>query len=299
MRSASRIGRVLILGAIEISLRSTRFSLSEVSSGSARRIVERRHAVTAGVDGLDRISALIMAEAECARDHGADRVEVLAVPTLRGSRLIRLLDRVADAVGAGPIYIPTRRDWAAASFLGVTVPAGDFLPDPVSVAVIGETAIGLAVGTPGEVPEWIGSRPVGASTMTRKARFQDPPRPGQIEAAITGASRGIASMFPPETDRVLVVSSLAPVVERLCGPSIGPEEARKGLGAILGQTSEDISAWFGAETALARHLPGIIVGHAALAEGLEVRVEPALCDLPASLEWLAEREQLVTGQEPS
>ena len=51
--------------------------------------------------------------------------------------------------------------------------------------------------------------------------------------------------------------------------------------------------------ALARHLPGIIVGHAALAEGLGVRVEPALCDLPASLEWLAEREQLVTGQEPS
>lgn len=286
----------MILGAIEISLRSTRFSLSEVTSGSARRIVERRHAVTAGVDGLDRISALIMAEAECARDHGADWIEIIAVPALRGSRLVRLLDRVAEAVGAGPIRIPTRRDWAAASFLGVTVPAADLLPDSVSVAVIGETAIGLAVGSPGEVPEWIGSRPVGASTMTRKARFQDPPLPGQIEAAITGASRGIASMFPPETDRVLVVSSLAPVVERLCGPLIGPDEARRGLGAILGQTSEDMSAWFGAEIALARNLPGIIVGHAALAEGLGVKVEPALSDLPASLEWLAGREQFVTGQ---
>jgi hypothetical protein len=286
----------LILGAIEISLRSTRFSISEVSGRSVTRIVERSHGVTTGVEGLDRISALIMSEVEFARDQGADRVEVTAVPTLRGSRLVRLLDRVTDAVGVGQIRIPTRRDWSAACFLGVTVPAGDSLPDRVAVAAIGETAIGFAVGAPGEIPDWIGSRPVGASTMTRKARFQDPPRPGQLEAAIIGASRGIASMYPPESDRVFVVSHLAPVVERLCGPRIGPEEARKGLDSILGQTSEDISAWFGAEPALSRHLPGIIVGHAALAEGLGVRVEPAMSDLAASRHWLAEREGLVAGQ---
>lgn len=287
----------MILGALEISLRSTRFSLSEVSSCSARRIVERSHAVTAGIDGLDRLSALIMSEVECARDMGADGVEVIAVPTLRGSRLIRLLDRVTEAVGAGSIRIPSRRDWSAGAFLGVTVPAGGSLPDSVAVAMIGETAIGVAVGSPGEIPDWIGSRPVGASTMTRKARFQDPPRPGQLEAAISAASRSIASLYPPVARRVLAVSPLAPVVERLCGARIGLEEARKGLGAILGQTSEDISAWFGAEAPLARHLPGIIVGHAALAEGLGARVEPALADLPASRYWLAEREDLVTGRE--
>ena len=98
---------------------------------------------------------------------------------------------------------------------------------------------------------------------------------------------------------MLVVSSLAPVVERLCGPRIGAAEARRGLDAILGQTSDDISAWFGAEAPLARHLPGIIVGHAALAEGLGVRVEPALCDLAASRYWLAEREEPVAGRESS
>ena len=98
---------------------------------------------------------------------------------------------------------------------------------------------------------------------------------------------------------MLVVSPLAAVVERLCGPRIGPEEARKGLDAILGQTSDDISAWFGAEAPLARHLPGIIVGHAALAEGLGVRVEPALSDLAASRFWLGEREELFTGPGPS
>jgi len=284
----------LILGALEISLRSTRFSLSDVDAHSSRRIVERSHGVTAGIEGLDRLSALIMSEVEFARDQGADRIEVIAVPALRGSRLIRLLSRVAEAVGAGPVRIPSRRDWTAAAFLGVTVPAGQSLPDRVAVGVIGETAIGFGAGSPGEIPEWIGSRPVGASTMTSKARFQDPPRPGQLEAAVIGASRGIASMYPPEVDRVFVVSALAPVVERLCGPRIGPDEARKGLDAILGQTSEDMAAWFGAESSLARHLPGIIVGHAALAEGLGVKVEPALSDLAASRHWLEEREMLAT-----
>lgn len=286
----------MILGAIQISLRSTRLSLSDVTSGSSRRITERTHAVTANVANVDRLGALLMAEVEAARDMGAENVDVFAVPALRGSRLLKLLDRVTEAIGAGKVHIPTRREWSAASFLGVTVPAGDSLPDPVGVAVIGETAIGLAVGGPGSVPEWIGSRPVGASTMTRKARFQDPPRPGQIEAAIVGASRGVSSMLPPAAERVLVVSPLAAVVERLCGPRIGPGEARKGLDAILGQTSDDISAWFGAEPSLARHLAGTIVGHAALAEGLGVKVEPALSDLAASHHWLAVREDRFAGQ---
>lgn len=286
----------MILGAIEISLRSTRTVLSRVSQDSSTPILERNHAITAGVDALERLSALLMAEIENARDLGAKRIEVLAVPTLRGSRLVRLLDRVTGAMGSGPIRIPSRRDWTAASFLGVTVPADDASSDPVSVAVIGETAIGFAAGTPGRMPDWIGSRPVGSSTMTRKARFQDPPRPGQLEAAVTGASRGIASMYPPATDRVMVASPLATVIERLCGPKIGPDEARKGLNAILGQTSEDIAAWFGTDPSLARHLPGIIVGHAALAEGLGAEVEPALTDLAASRHWLAERDSCLAGQ---
>lgn len=286
----------MILGAIEISLRCTSFSLSEVTPDAATRIVERNHGVTPGIDSVDRLTALIMTEVEFAREHGAGQIEVIATPALRSSRLIRLLNRVTEALGTGPIECPSRRDWSAAAFLGVTVPAGGSLPHTTAVAAVGETAIGYAVGQPGEIPDWIGSRPVGASTMTRKARFQDPPRPGQLEAAVAGASRMIASMYPPEADRVLVVSPLAAVVERLCGPQIGSREARKGLGAILGQTSDDIAAWFGVDAPLARHLPGIIVGHAALAEGLGCRVEPATADLAASRHWLAEREESFAGQ---
>ena len=288
----------MILGAIEIGLRSTRFTVTEVGADESHLRLSRSHGLTAGPENLERLGALLMAEVEVAREMGAERIDVVAAPELRGSRLIRLVDRFADAVGVAPVRVPTRRDSSAAAFLAVTRPLADRLDGPVGIAHVGETAIGIAVGAPGELPGWIGSRPVGASTMTRKARFANPPRPAQIEAAIAGASRGISSLLPPSCERLLVSSPLAEVVGRLCGLSIGPAEARRGLDAILGQTSEDTSAWFGVEPALARHLPGMLVGHAALAEGLGMSVEPVVCDHAAGRHWLGEARLGIAGGEP-
>lgn len=286
------------LGVIEIGLRSTRFTVTEIDGDSSHVRMSRSHGLLAGLENLERLSALLMVEVEAARDMEADRIEVVAVPELRGSRLIRLIDRVGEAVGVGPVRIPSRREAVAAAFLGVSRPLGTALAGPVGVAHIGETAIGLAVGEPGRSPAWIGSRPVGASTMTRKARFANPPLPAQIEAAITGASRGISSLHPPVCDRVFVDSPMAEVTGRLCGLLVGAADARRGLDSILGQTSEDTAAWFGVEPVLARHLPGILVGHAALAEGLGMPVEPVSCDHGAGRLWLSGEQLEAAGGEP-
>lgn len=275
----------MILGAIEISSRSTRLSVAEVGERDSARLLERVHAVTADLGNLERLSALLMAEIELARDFGAGRIEVVAEADLRGTRLLRLLGRVTEGVGAGEIRIPAERERAAAAFLGATTPLGD-LEGPVAVATIGGAAIGIGVGRPAFPPEWTGSRPVGADNISAKARFSDPPRPVQIEAAISGASRKIASLSPPPTDRLLVVSEFAPVVERLCGGSIAHDDARRGLDAILGQTGDDLAAWFGIEPAISRLLPGAIVGHAALADAFGVPVEPVGTDSVAGREWL-------------
>lgn len=288
----------MILGVIDIGLRSTRFTISEITPDSARALLVRNHGLTVSLDSIDRLSALLLAEAGLAREHGVTRLEVVTGPELRGSRLVRLLNRVATTIGIGPVRIPTRRETAAANFLGVTRPWQTGLEGPVGVAHIGETVAGLAVGQPGMRPDWIGSRPVGASTMARRARFSNPPLPTQIEAAITGASRGFASLSPPPYDRMLVASPVADVIARLCGERIGPDDARRGLNAILGQTGADTAAWFGMEPSLARNLPGMIVGHAALAAGLEMTVEPVGCDLGAGRHWLTVGEVGTGSREP-
>lgn len=278
----------MLLGAVEIGLRSTRLTVSDVGRRFSRAVVHRDHRLTARLDNLDRLGALVMAEVESAREAGARRVELLAASELRGSRLLRMAGRFAEATGTGPIRIPTRRDRIAASFVGSSRPHLDSPDLRIGVARIDEDAVGIAVGCPGRSPDWVGSRPVGSASMTRKARFLDPPLPGQIEAAISGASRAIASLLPPSCERLLVSSPLAGVVVRLSGERPDAKGARRGLDAILGQTADDIAAWFGLDPGPARRLPGLLVGHVALAEVLGREIEPVDCDPVAARHWLAE-----------
>jgi hypothetical protein len=286
----------VILGAIEIGTRSTALNVAEVRERDSAGLLERVHPVSATLDNLERLSALLMAEIETARDLGAERVEVLAGTELRGTRLIRLLSRPTRAMGAGEIRIPAARERLAATFIAATAPAGDDLDGPVAVAHVGTDSLAVGVGEPGRVPAWTGVRPAGAARITGRARFSDPPRPVQIEAAVSGASRLIASLAPPPVGRMMVVSRFARVIERLCGSTISPEDSRRGLGSILGQTSDDLAAWFGIETGTSRLLPATIAGHAALAETFGIPVEPVACDPVAGREWLARAETEPAGR---
>jgi hypothetical protein len=282
----------LILGAIQIAQRTTRLRVTEVDGPLSRRVVDRPHRVSAELRNCERLTALLMAEVEAAREAGAERIEVTAVPELRGSRLLRLLDRVSRAAGSGPIVVPGRSETLAAAFLGVTTPideaiSGEDAPGTVAVAFVGESFVGIATGSPGRRPEWVGTRPLGTAALTRKARFSDPPRPNQIEAAIAGACRAVDSLAPPDFDTAFVATSSAPVVERLCGNQIDEEAARRGIQSILGQTADDTAAWFGAEQATARLLPATLVACLALAGRACMPLSPAAFDPVAGRWWLA------------
>ena len=62
--------------------------------------------------------------------------------------------------------------------------------------------------------------------------------------------------------------------------------ARRGLDLILGQTGDDIAAWFGADSGQAKLLPATIVCCLALCEVFEMPVEPRYGDLVAGRAWL-------------
>jgi hypothetical protein len=244
--------------------------------------------VSAELRNCDRLSALLMAEIEAARDAGAERLEVVATRKLRGTRLLRLLDRVTRAVGAGGIHIPAAGDVLAANFMAVTWPLETLSGRVIAVAKIGETNTGVAVGAAGGVPEWFGSRALGAANLTDKAGFQDPPGPNQIEAAINGATRALASLSLPDFERAFLGTPLAAVLQRLCGPRIDAVAARKALGLILGQTAADIAAWFGADPAQAKLVPATLAVTLALTELTGVALEPRSADPVAGRTWLAQ-----------
>jgi len=265
-----------------------------VSPDASTRITERSHGITAITGNADRLTALVMAEVEAARDLGAESIEIVADPALRGTRLIRLIERVSRGIGTGDIRIPAERERVAAAFLGATRPRQGLLGDPVAVALMGDDAVGIGVGTPGLEPSWVGSRPVGAVTISRKARFSDPPRPNQIEAAISGAIRKLETLAMPSSGRLLATTDFSAVAERLCGTRITPDDARRGLEASFGQTSDDLAAWFGLEPGRSRFLTGTLVGIAALATVFEMPVEPVAHASVAGRHWSDEYGRLVS-----
>ncbi len=287
----------MILGAIEISKRTTRLRVAEVEAGSSRLVLDRSSLVSAELRNCDRLSALLMAEIEAARDSGADRVEVIATRSLRSTRLLRLLDRVSRASGAGGIRLPDPRERLASAFLSVTVPLTGPLDGTVAVARVGESHTGVAVGIPGELPGWIGSRPIGCATLSERARFSDPPRPNQIEAAVTASIRKLETMAPPATERLFVSTPMSGALERICGPLIDSAAARRGLDSILGQTGDDIAAWFGVDSGRGRLLPATIICCLGLAEVFGIPVEPREGDPVAGRHWLAEAGRATAGTE--
>jgi len=284
-------GPALILGAIHISERFTRLRVAEVDSSSSSRLIDRSTPVSARLNNCDRLTALLMAELEAARDAGAVEINVMASRSLRGTRLLRLLDRVTRASGAGEILLPGTADTLAAGFLAVTRPREEALCGTVAVARVGESVTGLAAGKPGALPAWIGSRPLGAAALTERARFSDPPRPNQIEAAINGASRAFGSLALPDCGRVFLMTPMSAALERLCGSRVDAAAARRGLDSILGQTSDDIAAWFGAESGQARLLPATLAIVFALADLTGCEVEPCTGDPVAGRAWLDEARQ--------
>ncbi len=277
----------MILGAIEISERATRLRVAEVGRSESRRVLDRSSLVSAELSNSERLTALLMAEVETARDAGAERVDVLASRSLRGTRLLRLLDRVSRGCGAGAIRMPDPRERLASTFLSITVPAAGRLDGTVAVARVGEATTGVAVGPAGERPAWVGSRPVGCRTLTQRARFSDPPRPNQIEAAVSAAVKKLETLAPPIPDRLFVSTPFSAALERICGPRIDRESARRGLDSILGQTGDDLAAWFGAGSGRGRLLPATIICCLGLAEVFAVPVEPREGDPVAGRFWLA------------
>lgn len=288
----------MLLGVIKISLRSTRVWAADVGPERSSRLLGREHQIAGRQENVERLTALLMAEVEVLRDLGVSRIEVIASPELRGSRLIRLLDRVSTALGTGRIRIPSRRESAAAAFLTATVPRGSGEGGTVTVARIGETGVEVAVGSPTDLPDWFGSRPVGTTAIARKARFSDPPQHNQVEAAFRAASRSLATLSRPEAERAFAISPLAAEVEALCGRAVGPDEARRGLASIRGEKIEVIEDRFALSRAAVRRIVPTLILHGALSEALAQPVEPVAEDPAAGRSWLAELDRSVADGWP-
>ena len=133
----------MILGAIEISSRSVRFCVADVGSNASTRVTERFHTIKALPENLERLTAILMAEAAADPELAAalrDRVTAHRRADLR-SRLERGPQALAvepdDAVDLinGPVFVRALME-------------GRAVDDRLIDAVVGAVVVGGGGGRP-------------------------------------------------------------------------------------------------------------------------------------------------------
>ncbi len=249
----------MVIGVIDIGTNTTRLMVAEVSRGRLRPRLERRHFLSAvSEEGAEVLPRLLEREAAIARESGAETLLSAGTAALRGSRTARSLDRVCARIGAGELRILTPGEEAALAFLGATACEPGELPESVAVVDVGGGSTEVAVGAPGEAPQWWASRPVGSRRLTELALRSDPPTRDQVAAARNAAARRFVGVEPPPSELALAVGGGATSLRRITGGRLDRARIGELLERLLSAPSEELGADLGLAPQRVRLLPAAL-----------------------------------------
>jgi exopolyphosphatase/pppGpp-phosphohydrolase len=225
------------IGVIDIGASTTCSLVAELTPPRPRQALVRRHNLSPSQVEPEELASLVRSEASLARRAGAEELVVAARATLRGTHHARLLGRVCHQIGAGDLRILDAREKAELAFDGAVGGQPEHIP--IAVATVGLSSTEVAVGYAGGGTAWRGSRPAGVWRLTDGARFSDPPKLVQQDAARSAAWRSLSSLQPPPAERALLAGGAASAAIRsLCGSTIDAASlarAREHVAAVPGE----------------------------------------------------------------
>jgi exopolyphosphatase/guanosine-5'-triphosphate,3'-diphosphate pyrophosphatase len=221
------------VAVVDIGTNSTRLLIAELDRGRVTAELERESQVTrlgAGVDSAGRLQEEAMERvyatlerfrAEIDR-HGADRaVAVLTSAVRDAANGAEFAATVESRFGLEP-HVLTGDEEARLTFLGATSERDPSDDSPRLVIDIGGGSTELVIGR-GQQAEFHVSTQAGVVRMSERHLHGDPPRPGELEAAVNDV-RGVLEAGVPAEHREAVqhgiavagtATSLAAIAQRL------------------------------------------------------------------------------------
>ena len=254
----------MLRGAVQITASSVRYSVVSSDRSQPGTVTAGFREVATLTGDPGEVEAAIAEGVESARVAGAERVDLLAAPELKGTRLASRLRIGSRRLGTGVPVFTGGGAAIAASFISSTTSLdldGGTGVEPLTCGVlgIGDHSIGLAVGRPGETPSWVGSRPVGLTRLAERSRISDPPEPSQLIAARSAVERALGSFSATGVDLLVSVSDFSQATRIICGERIDREALLGALDDLVGMTADQLGATVGLGTRLARLFPLALV----------------------------------------
>ena len=276
-------------GALEMTPASIRYSAIAGRSPGRGCLAAGLREIAVTEAPFEDVEAALDEGVMAVREAGVDRIGLFASGELRGTRVAGLLSVRAPRLGLGELRFTGTGAAIAADFVsrseavaiesGAEVPAGE----SCGVLGIGHHSVGLAVGSAGRTPTWIGSRPVGLARLAGFTRLADPPEPVQIEAARAAAERSLAGMTNPGFGLLASVSDFSRSTRLVCGEVADAESLGLALDSVTGMSADELGARVGLGPVLAPLFPLALAVQLAAARTFSVGVAPLDPD-PAALE---------------
>jgi exopolyphosphatase/guanosine-5'-triphosphate,3'-diphosphate pyrophosphatase len=242
---------VLPHACVDIGSNTTRLLVAEVEDGELRELAAVREFTligsAVGADGsipgpkIEETAEAVAAQVSNARRLGAESISVI------GTAVVRAAPNAADLAAAIEqrtgcrLRVVAEEEEAELSFLGATA-ASDLDPAAsVAVADVGGGSSELAVGHPGERPQWWHSLDLGSAALARRFLAGDPPTQDELAACREHAAAALSPLRPPEASYALAVGGSASSMRLLTGERLDDRALERALHLLSHQAAADIA----------------------------------------------------------
>ncbi len=204
---------------------------------------------------------------------GAEVVTIVGTAVLRRApNAGELCDEVERLTGF-PLQVLSEATEAELSFLGATSGAG--LEGSVAVADVGGGSSEIAVGTPGQKPDWWHSIAIGSAALARECIHDDPPSAEQIGRCRDRAAELVRGLDPPPVGLALAVGGSATSLRLLAGEQLDHETLERALDSLAHVHCADVASEHGIDIRRVKLLPAGIAILAAIAALVDVPLQVA------------------------
>jgi exopolyphosphatase/guanosine-5'-triphosphate,3'-diphosphate pyrophosphatase len=161
------------------------------------------------------------------------------------------------------------------SFLGATTMSDLSADALVAVADVGGGSSELAVGRPGEKPEWWHSIAIGSAALARECIGGDPPSGDEVALCRERAAEAVRALDPPPVSTALAVGGSATSLRLLAGPRLDDRALERALHLLAHASCADVARDHEIDVRRVKLLPAGIAILAAIAGLLGVPLQVA------------------------
>jgi len=208
--------------------------------------IERHGAVSAV--HVAAAAKAVRAMAGAARRKRVDSLDVfLTAPGRQATNSAELVTALSRAAGV-KARVLTKEEEGTLAYRGAVQTAEVALPSRVAVCDIGGASTEIAVGEPGNDPDWVESVDLGSVRLTARA--------GNMRSE---AEDAFAHLDPPTAEAALVVGGSARAARRLVGAGLGETELAEALEIVETTSPREVARNFGVDRARAEILPAGVI----------------------------------------